>query len=137
MSPIGKTVPEHTLHPGDQVPHFEVTTISGRRVAYGQLWQLKNLVLVALPRATSAAADGYVSALAARAPEFERHEAACIVTRESIERFPGGVLVADRWGEIAHLAAASDVTDLPAPDELIEWLGYLQLRCPECEGEAR
>jgi hypothetical protein len=48
-----------------------------------------------------------------------------------------GVLLADRWGEIVHLTAASESARSPAPGELIEWLEYIQNRCPECEGEAR
>jgi hypothetical protein len=45
--------------------------------------------------------------------------------------------VADRWGEIAYVAAAPHVTELPTASELIEWLDYVERRCPECEGEAR
>jgi hypothetical protein len=61
-----------------------------------------------------------------------------IVTRDAVEGLPcPGVVVADQWGEIAHVVRSLQVEDLPAPDELIEWVRYLQYRCPECEGEAK
>ena len=61
-----------------------------------------------------------------------------IVTRDPVEGLPcPGIVVADRWGEIAHVVHSSQVEDLPPADELIEWVRYLQYRCPECEGEAK
>jgi len=61
-----------------------------------------------------------------------------IVTRDPVEGLPcPGVVVADQWGEIAHVVHSSQVEDLPPPDELIEWVRYLQSKCPECEGEAK
>jgi hypothetical protein len=46
-------------------------------------------------------------------------------------------VVADRWGEIVHIAAPSGIAGLPDPGELLEWLDYVEHRCPECEGETR
>ena len=42
-------------------------------------------------------------------------------------------------GYAAKLAAAEppSAAGLPGPDELIEWLRYVQMQCPECQGEAR
>jgi hypothetical protein len=57
------------------------------------------------------------------------------------DRVPGiqspAVVVADRWGEIVHVATTSRVDDLTSPEELLEWVDYLHRRCPECEGEAK
>jgi hypothetical protein len=47
------------------------------------------------------------------------------------------VVVADQWGEVAHVAAASRPEGLPDPDALLDWIRFLRIRCPECEGEAR
>ena len=48
-----------------------------------------------------------------------------------------GVLIADRWGEIAYITSGSNIADLPRLPEILEWVAYLQARCPECEGETK
>lgn len=126
------------LKRGDQVPHFVVSTVLGSASVYSNIWQQRNLVLVALSESESNADATYVSALIGRAAEFRSREAECVITREAVPGLPApGALVADRWGEIAHVAAESSVADLPGADELLEWVEYLQNRCPECEGEAK
>ncbi|HEX2095640.1 MAG TPA: redoxin domain-containing protein [Longimicrobiaceae bacterium] len=46
------------------------------------------------------------------------------------------VLVADQWGELFLVANAGTAHRLPDPSEVVEWLRFLAVRCPECEGEA-
>jgi peroxiredoxin len=46
------------------------------------------------------------------------------------------VLGADQWGELFLVAAAGDGHRLPDASEVVEWLRFLAVRCPECEGEA-
>jgi hypothetical protein len=125
------------LQRGDLISHFEVKSVGGELFSYSTIWQRKNLVLVALP-AESESRGSYVSRLIARQSEFAAKGAECVMTRD---RVPGiespGVVVADRWGEIAHVATTSQVDDLTSPDELLDWLDYLDTRCPECEGEAK
>lgn len=122
------------LQRGDQMPHVEVTTLDGGLFAYTSVWQHQNLVLVTLPDAGSD--TSLVSQLAARDGDFRNLRAACIVTRDRVPGLPApGVLVADRWGEIVHVAIAS--AELPAASELLDWLDYVERRCPECEGEAK
>jgi hypothetical protein len=77
-------------------------------------------------------------AVNARAAEFDIHDAECVMTRDVIVGLntPSAV-IADRWGEIVHIAESSTSAGLPAPQEIIDWLEYLGQRCPECEGEAR
>jgi hypothetical protein len=121
---------------GDEIPHFEVRTLDGDVFNYGAIWQRQNLVLVTLPDAS--ADDDYPSSLAARRTEFLEHHAACIITRDRVPGVPTpGALVADRWGEIVHVATAADVAALPTASDLLDWLDYVKRRCPECEGEAR
>jgi hypothetical protein len=55
---------------------------------------------------------------------------------KSVSLWPG-VVVADRWGEIVHVATTSQVDILTSPEDLLDWLDYLEKRCPECEGEAK
>jgi peroxiredoxin len=126
------------LQRGDSVPHFEVKTIGGELFSYSTIWQRKNLVLVAIPAAELEAPGTYVSQLVARRSEFTANDAECVVTGD---RVPGiqspAAVVADRWGEIVHVANTSRVDDLTSPDELLDWVDYLDRRCPECEGEAK
>ena len=122
-----------TLRAGDQVPHFRVQDLDHTSVAYSQIWQRKNLVLVLLPGEPSADADGYAARLRERASELAAHDAACVISRDAVGGLPQpGVVVADKWGEI-YFVASGPVADLPDPDDIIEWLGYVQVQCPECQ----
>ena len=118
------------------VPHFDVTDLAGERVQYSSLWQRRNLVLVTLPGAEAPAE--YAVRLMALVRGLDDEDTKWIVTEDRIAGVPcPSVVVADRWGEVAHMAHPSRVGDLPAPEELVEWVRYLEYRCPECEGEAR
>ena len=126
------------LQRASAVPHFEVTTVDTVRVRYATIWQRNNLVLVVLPAGASPDAGRYVSSLRTRHADLLARNAACVITHEAVDGFPApAALVADRWGEIAHVWSGRDVSDLPAAEELIDWLDYLEVRCPECEGESR
>jgi hypothetical protein len=134
-------VPEDGLTPGrlqrgEQVPHFEVNTLAGDVFSYSTIWQRMNLVLVTLP---GAGGEGdYPSTLAARGRDFDEHNAACVMTRDRVPGVPTpGAVVADRWGEIVQVFAATHAGDLPPASELLDWLEYVEQRCPECEGEAK
>jgi len=125
-----------TLQRGDQVPHFQVKTLAGDVFSYSTIWQRRNLVLVTLPGAGRE--SGYPSTLAARGRDFDERNAACVMTRDRVPGVPTpGAAVADRWGEIVYVVAATDVGELPPPSELLDWLEYVERRCPECEGEAK
>jgi|SRR6185312_10536224 len=117
---------------GDQVPHFEVTTLDGRRFSYASIWQLKNIALLTL---SEEQAERGVADLFARVVEFDALTSICLVTRDHIAGVPTpGLLIADRWGEVVHV---EKIAELPTATELLEWLDYVERRCPECEGEAR
>lgn len=125
-----------TLERGQAVPPFDVTTLNGDAFSYGSIWQRQNLVLVALP--ASSAADTYAAELSTRAPEFHDRKSALILTRDQVSGLAApGALIADRWGEIVYVATVSDTAGLPSAEELLEWLDYVEKKCPECEGEAR
>jgi len=125
------------LRKGELVPHFNVVTVAGEHFDYSDIWQRKNLVLLSLPREESVGGANYLSRLTAQMSAFTGSHA-CVMTQDNIPGLPSpGVLVADRWGEIHHLAHGDRVEDLSSPDELVEWLRYVQSQCPECEGEAK
>jgi hypothetical protein len=124
------------LKPRDAIPHFHVTTLEGAAFSYSSIWQRRNLVLVTV---SAADLDGtYVSDLSVRAQDFQDHASVCVVTLESVIGLPArGVVIADRWGEIVHVADVPEPGLLPTPEELFEWIEYVERQCPECEGEAR
>ena len=95
-------------------------------------------MLVVLPAEESEAARTYISQIAARKSEFTARDAECVVTTDRVPGVEGPtVVVADKWGEIVHAAATSHVDELTSPQELVDWVDYLDSQCPECEGEAR
>lgn len=120
-----------------EVPHFRIRDLDHRYVAYPEIWQRKNLLLILLPHAASKEDEEYAAALRSHMPALTAHDTVCVMSRDAVEGLPRpGVVVADRWGEI-HYAAGGRVDDLPAPSEIIEWLRYVQVQCPECQGEAK
>jgi hypothetical protein len=126
------------LERGDLVPHFEVATLEGDVVSYSTIWQHRILVLVTLPASESDTSRSYASQLTAHMPALSRDDVACVITRDRLRGVPTpGVLVADRWGEIIHMVAASDVAELPPTGELLDWVAYVRSQCPECQGEAK
>ena len=134
---VGQQV-SRMLQTGDLVPHFTVTTFSGESFDYSDIWQRKNLVLVLLPHTESAASTKFVDQLTAQMSELTGDDSACVITRDSISGVPSpGIVVADRWGEIHHVVDGKTVGDLPGPEDVIEWLRFVQHQCPECEGESR
>jgi len=126
------------LQRGDSVPPFQVKSIRGEMFSYSSIWQRKNLVLVVIPVEESESPGTYISRLVARRSEFTAKNAECVVTADRVPGIDGpAVVVADRWGEIVHAATTSQVDALTSPEELLDWVDYLERRCPECEGEAK
>src|SRR5690606_36721331 len=121
------------LQPHDLVPHFELTDLRGERIRYSSIWQRQNLVLVTLPGSDPPSRD-YAGRLLARAAGPGDDDTAWIATSDSVEGLPPpGLIVADRLGEIVHVAHPAQVQDLPTPDEIVDWVQWLRHRCPECE----
>ena len=124
----------------DEVPHFVVRDVDGTVVMYGSIWQRSHLVLVCLGHKIPAderdreGVQTYVRGIRALAAD----DLACVVTHDAVPGLPSqGVVVADRWGEIVHVAPAAGVRSLPSAEDLAEWVAYIRIQCPECEGEAR
>jgi hypothetical protein len=118
------------LQRGQAVPFFEVATVEGTRTSYRDVWQRRMLLLVSLH-----SPGGEALEFAVRLRGRVGGDAEIVVTADEV---PGvlrpGVLVADRWGEIFFVApidpAAIDV------DDLADWVRFVQIQCPECQGEA-
>ena len=122
----------------DAMPMFTVTNaVDSHRIHYGDIWQRKNLVLVITSESdpTSAA---YAETIIAAAPRLASVDTVVIVTRDAIAGIQSpAVVIADRWGEIYYVTHTARAADLPSPDDILEWLEYVQNQCPECQGEAR
>jgi hypothetical protein len=126
------------LQRGGHVPHFDVEQMDGSRARYGELWQLRNLLLLSLPDDDGGEFVEYATRLAQRQAEFTTEQTALVVTRAGIAGVPRpGVVIADRWGEIYSVVDARTAPELPTVDDLLEWFRYIQHACPECEGEAK
>jgi hypothetical protein len=124
------------LNKGDHVPRFEITTIDDIRVNYADLWQKKNLALVCLSEDDTPEAQEYIQELRDALPALAAHDAVVVVTTTAIEGMPlPGCAVADRWGEMQWIAPAVRVADLPPAREIAAWLQFVEIQCPECEGE--
>lgn len=46
------------------------------------------------------------------------------------------VIIADQWGQVHASLPAGEDHDFPSASEIEEWLRFLAIQCPECEGEA-
>jgi hypothetical protein len=124
------------LNKGDHVPRFEITTIDDVRVNYADLWQKKNLALVCLSEDRSDDARSYIQELRDALKALASHDAVVVVTTTPIEGMPlPGCAVADRWGEMQWVTAAPRVADMPSAQEIAAWLRFVEIQCPECEGE--
>ena len=121
------------------VPHFVTTTTTGTIVRYADLWQRRALVLAVLPppgEAPEVAAR--LARLAGRTRDIEALNTACVTTSQPIPGLPQpSVLVADRWGEVYDARSGDCAAAYPEPDEILEWLQFIAVECPECQGEAR
>ena len=106
------------------------------RVNYADLWQKKNLALVCLSDDSSPDAQSYIQQLREALPALAVHDAVVVVTTTPIEGMPlPGCAVADRWGEMQWIMSAERVTELPDPREIAARLRFVEIQCPECEGE--
>ena len=122
------------LQRGDHVPHVSATSVAGDTIHYADIWQQRNLVLVVLD--ADGAAEPYAAELLAKRAAFAARDTELIVTRDPIPGLvPHGVVVADRWGEITHVTAAAAASQLPGVEEILDWVDFTRMRCPECEGE--
>jgi hypothetical protein len=125
------------LRTGDPLPHFNVTALDGQRVAYAAIWQRKIVVLVLLPEVGSTPPPVDVQTFAAEM-QAAGGDAECVITRDRVDGVPcPGAVVADRWGEVVHVASTAGPGELPDAQDLIEWVEHVRNRCPECEGEAK
>ncbi len=49
---------------------------------------------------------------------------------------PPAVVIADQWAVVRHAESAGPEHHFLPVEEVVEWLRYIAIECPECEGEA-
>jgi hypothetical protein len=81
------------------------------------------------------ACSAYTTRLAHTAAEIAEWDGRVIELRDVDTEAPA-VIIADQWGEIGVAESAGDAHHFMEPSEVVTWLRYLAMKCPECEGEA-
>jgi hypothetical protein len=127
------------LQAGEMLPMFVVANrLDGKRVDYRDIWQRNHIVLISAPD-DDRTVDDYVGSIrTGETTALQEPDTAVVLTSEPIAGVPTpGLVIADRWGEVRYVAAASRAAALPPPEAVAEWLHSLRTECPECEGETR
>jgi hypothetical protein len=72
--------------------------------------------------------------LSARHHDLTAAGAALVIASEPVAGVPApSVVIADSWGEIVHVVRAEVFAAAkPNPGELLEWVSFVRMQCPEC-----
>jgi hypothetical protein len=120
------------LQAGDCLPAFTSETLDGREVPDTQLWQRRNVVLLVAPREVIATQSSYVASLDRRISELKPSDTSLVISHQPIAGVAmRSLVIADRWGEIVHLAHVPS-GNWPSIDDVIEWVEFIRAQCPEC-----
>lgn len=138
QNPTGSSEREVTrLAPGDEMPHFRVTTVAGQPFRYSDVWQRKNLVLIVLP-GDDPEAGRRLPDWTGAAARTSGDDTVWVITPDEVSGVGRpGLVVADKWGEVQFAQSAPTAAGLARGDELAEWLEFVRYQCPECQGEAK
>jgi hypothetical protein len=134
MTDSASTMQSAVCRTGALIPHFEVATVDGNRVKYADLWQRRNVVVLTLPDKLDDTTRRYAAELQTRLAELKPDDTTLIVVVGSVHSLPASsLIVADRWGEIAHIEELSpDIAAWPSAIEIVEWVEFVRSKCPEC-----
>jgi hypothetical protein len=121
------------VNPGDLLTPFESATVNGAVVPHGHLWQHRNVVLFVLPDKLDVARTSYLEKLDRRLHELKPPDTSLVIAHRIDGVPPNTIVITDRWGEVVHIAPLeSDVSVWPAIDDIIEWVSFIRMKCPEC-----
>lgn len=122
------------LRRGDLITHFDGTDVDGRGVPYDQLCQHRNVVLFVLSKYLAAAASTYLRALEVRLSELKPPDTSLVISDHALADLPQpSIAISDRLGEIVHIEQlAAEPERWPPIDEILEWVEFIRVRCPEC-----
>jgi hypothetical protein len=120
------------LRAGDFLPSFTSETLDGREVPDTQLWQRRNVVLLVAPQEAIATQSSYMTLLERRISELRPSDTSLVISHQPIAGVSlHSIVIADRWGEIVHLAHLPSGT-WPSIDDVVEWVEFIRAQCPEC-----
>lgn len=133
---------------GELLPHVDGWDLSGRALPYGEVWQRQHVLVFVLEGwrtqglartgagpvdAEAAPALAYLTALRARVGVLQPPNATLFITEPQGRLQADSLIVADQWGEIAHVAHLDrDVSTWPSHDAVMEWTEFVRMKCPEC-----
>ena len=122
------------MGPGDLIPRFDGAAVDGRDVPYEELWQHRNIVLFVLAGDLAARASAYLRALDFRLSELKPPDTSLVIVDHIMDGPPmNSVVIADRWAEIVHIEQlAADPRAWPSSDDILEWVEFIRVKCPEC-----
>lgn len=129
-----------SLETGKRLPLIQVQPLDGDAlVPLRRTGRLATVLVTVHPGCETCAA--YLDGLARVQTEMEEWDGRLIATHVSDELAAAGipapaVLIADQWGELFVVEPAGDDHAFIEPDEVVSWLRYLAIQCPECQGEA-
>ncbi len=128
------------LETGQRLPMMTVESVDGGAPVPLRRSGRKATVLVTLHRECDAC-RAYLDALAheqAGIDEWDGRVAATFANEATADAgIPApAVLIADQWGELFVIEPAGNGHAFIEPAEVLSWLRYLAVQCPECQGEA-
>lgn len=136
------------------IPNYTGTNSRGETVQLHDYRRQKNLVAILTGAKEYSSLTPLLAELAARYDEFKTEEAEIVLMLRKGTVEPGdghtlpfpalvmkddqdapppatAVYVADRFGELFATYQLTAEASLPAPDDLLEWLRFIELQCPE------
>jgi peroxiredoxin len=154
------TAPQKRYEIGDRIPDVCLPTVGGQGMSRLRGRAQESVVIVFPHEPGCAACRAYVEELTDSGDGFRRWDGRLIVvlpegplagegaldTRKEVfilqdehdELWPrigrgcAAVVVADRWGAIYEVVRDGEGHRLPTPHEVVEWLRYIAIQCPEC-----
>lgn len=156
--------PEELKNPVHRLPHLELMAAGGGlRHVHGS--RRRSPVLVLVHPEGCAGCSGYLADLARSHAEIEEWDGEVLVVSPdppaepdstvsladhpftrlhdpegrlatALRIEPPAIVVADQWGEIRLLEPAGPDHRFCAPSEIVDWMRFIAIECPECQGEA-
>jgi len=128
------------LETGQRLPMMSVEPVDGGAAVPLRRPGRTATVLVTVHRDCDAC-GAYRDALAHAQSGIDEWDGRVVVTYAGDDIADAGipapaVLIADQWGELFVVEPAGDDHEFIAPAEVVSWLRYLAVQCPECQGEA-
>jgi len=114
---------------GQDLPEISGAASDGRKIHTSDLRGRKNTVIIFSGEPSDESSQELIRALSDRHSEIQDEEAEIIVCEDN-ELHRAAICIADRYGEVYFSAFFSDTA--PSAENVLEWLRYIEIQCPEC-----